>query len=72
MRWRWARTLLDWAEAHVGRGEPGDLERARTLLQEAHAAFEQMGIPRYAALAKERLDGLESFTLPHGTSDAEV
>ena len=57
-RWYWARSLLDWAEAHTARGEPGDRERAQELLREAQAAFEEMGIPRYAAVAQDRLQAL--------------
>ena len=57
-RWRQARVFLDWAQAHVARGEPGDRERAMELLREALAAFEEMGIPRYAAVVQQRLDEL--------------
>jgi hypothetical protein len=60
LRWHRARTLLDWAEAHAARGEPGDRGRARELLQEAQAAFEEMGIPRYAQVARDRLTTLET------------
>jgi adenylate cyclase len=59
LRWDWARFRLDWAEAHAARGEPGDRERAVELLRESLAAFEEMGIPRYAAVAQQRLDELE-------------
>jgi hypothetical protein len=59
-RWWWARVRLDWAEAHAIRGEPGDRERAAELLREAHQAFQDMGVPRYAAVARERLHELES------------
>jgi tetratricopeptide (TPR) repeat protein len=57
-RWYWARTLLDWAEVLVARGEPGDREWARELLRQSQAAFEEMGAPRYAAVAAERLEAL--------------
>jgi hypothetical protein len=53
------RLRLDWAESHVARGQPGDRERAVELLREAHAAFEEMGIRRYAAVAQQRLDELQ-------------
>jgi hypothetical protein len=62
MRWWRARILLDWAEVHVARGEAGDVERARAVLQDARSAFEEMGIEPYAALAHKRLDALESLT----------
>jgi tetratricopeptide (TPR) repeat protein len=59
LRWHWARTRLDWAEAHAARGEPGDRERAVELLRESLVAFEEMGSPGYAAVAQQRLDELE-------------
>ena len=40
--------------------EPGDRERAAELLREAQAAFEEMGAPRYAAVARERLQELRA------------
>jgi serine phosphatase RsbU (regulator of sigma subunit) len=55
LRWSWARNLQDWAETHVSRGEPADLERAQALLREAGTAFEDMGSRYYTALVKERL-----------------
>jgi hypothetical protein len=60
LRWHRARTLLDWAEAHAARGKRGDHSQARELLREAQAAFEEMGISRYAAVAAERLEALEA------------
>jgi hypothetical protein len=57
-RWRWARVLLDWAQAYVARGQTADFERARHLLLDAQTAFEEMGIPRYAAVAHDRLQTL--------------
>jgi adenylate cyclase len=57
-RWRQARVLLDWAEAHVARGQAADFERARDLVLNAQMAFEEMGIPRYAAVAQNRLQAL--------------
>jgi tetratricopeptide (TPR) repeat protein len=59
LRWHWARFRMEWAEAHAARGERGDREQAVGLLREAHAAFEEMKIPRYAAVVKQRLDELE-------------
>ncbi len=54
-RWWRTRVLLDWAKAHVTRGNPGDRQRAAELLREAQEAFEEMSVPRYAAIAEERL-----------------
>jgi DNA-binding SARP family transcriptional activator len=58
--WRWhqARWRLNWAEVHAARGEPADRDRASELLREAQTAFEEMGIPRFAAMAVERLQKL--------------
>ena len=57
-RWYCARVRLDWAEVHVSRDEPGDRQRATELLREARDAFQDMGVPRYAAIAQERLQEL--------------
>ncbi len=57
--WASARVLVDRAEVHVSRGEPGDRQRAAELLREAQEAFQDMGVPRYAAIAQERLRELE-------------
>jgi tetratricopeptide (TPR) repeat protein len=59
MRWDRARSLLDWAEAHLGRDGPGDRERAMELLREAQAAFEEMGSHAYVTVVQQRLDELE-------------
>jgi tetratricopeptide (TPR) repeat protein len=57
-RWRRARALLDWAEVHVIRGEPGDLEQAEVLLRQSRAMFEEMGLSRFVALTEQRLHDL--------------
>jgi len=62
MRWEQARTLVDWAAVYASRGEPADISRARSLLQESHALFQEMGIPRYAELVQERLGTLPGQT----------
>jgi 3-methyladenine DNA glycosylase/8-oxoguanine DNA glycosylase len=60
MRWYRARTLQEWAEAHLSRGEPGDRERAGDLLSEAKAEFEAMGAPIYAEQARARLHKVDA------------
>jgi tetratricopeptide (TPR) repeat protein len=60
MRWEQARTLFDWAAAHMARGKASDLGQARSLLEESYALFQEMGISRYAELVRERLGDLPS------------
>jgi tetratricopeptide (TPR) repeat protein len=58
LRWYRARTLIDWAEAYLARGESGDHGRAGELLREAEAEFESMGAPIYVERIKGRLEEL--------------
>jgi tetratricopeptide (TPR) repeat protein len=60
MSWYHARTLMDWAEAHRTRAEPGDRDRARDLLRSALGKFEAMGAAYYAAQVMRRLQELEA------------
>jgi tetratricopeptide (TPR) repeat protein len=60
MRWEQARILIDWAVTLASRGGAGDLDRARSLLQQSLTLFQQMGIPRYTNLVQERLSALPS------------
>jgi serine phosphatase RsbU (regulator of sigma subunit)/class 3 adenylate cyclase len=60
VRWWWARALQEWAEAHGARGEPADLERARALLREAQALYEELGTPYYARQVESRLQILNA------------
>ncbi len=57
-RWHQARVLIDWAEAHLARGESGDRERAEELLHEAKAEFEAMGAHGYLQRVRSRLEEL--------------
>jgi tetratricopeptide (TPR) repeat protein len=52
------RALRDWAKAHLSRGEPEDLDRARQLLQEALSQFEAMGSPGYVKSIQAQLASL--------------
>ena len=54
-RWYQARVRIDWAEAHLARGESGDRERAVALLREAEAEFEAMGAHGYLERVRRRL-----------------
>jgi tetratricopeptide (TPR) repeat protein len=58
LRWSRARTLVDWAEAHLARGESRDRERAVKLLREAETEFEAMGAPIYVERVRERQEEL--------------
>ena len=70
-RWRRARTLIDWAEAHLARGEPGDLERAGELLREAEAEFRAMGAPLYVERVKARLEELGATSPVTSSKDTD-
>jgi tetratricopeptide (TPR) repeat protein/predicted Ser/Thr protein kinase len=56
MRWYRAQALQEWAEAHLARGEVGDEERARELLLESQAEFEEMGATYYAEQVQKLLE----------------
>jgi tetratricopeptide (TPR) repeat protein len=60
LRWRRARTLIDWAGAHLARGESGDRQRAEELLREAEAEFEAMGAQGYVERVRARLQELSA------------
>jgi len=62
LRWERARTLVDWAEVLTSLGSAAEFIRARSLLQESHAMFQEMGIPRYAELVQDRLGSLPGET----------
>ena len=61
-RFNWARALLEWAELHIRRNEPADLEQAQTLLREALTVFEEMGAQRYRELVLEKLQAVRTET----------
>lgn len=48
-RWFQAHNLLQWAEAHLKRGEPADHARAHELLQECETVIAPMNNPYLAA-----------------------
>jgi serine/threonine protein kinase len=58
LRWQRTRTLVDWGEAYLARGEPGDRERAEELLREAEAEFGAMNGHGYVERVKARLEQL--------------
>jgi len=38
-------------------GEAGDLQRAREMMSEAATRFEQLGVSKYAARMREKVNG---------------
>jgi hypothetical protein len=58
----WARGLIYWADVHIARGEPGDLERAEALLQDAKSAYEEMGAPYFVGIIEKKLEDLHAET----------
>jgi hypothetical protein len=71
LRWYRARTLVDWAEAHLARGESGDHERAGELLREAEAEFEAMGAPLYVDRVKGHLEKLGAGSSGPSSKDTD-
>jgi serine phosphatase RsbU (regulator of sigma subunit) len=71
-QWTQAITMIDWADALVRRGEPADMERARTLLREAGALFEQMGSAGYLQLVEKKRQDLREKTLAQAVLRGEV
>jgi serine phosphatase RsbU (regulator of sigma subunit) len=59
-RWHWATLLIDWADVHLKRGEPHDLERAEELLLQSQRELSAMGASGYAALVDEKLATLRT------------
>jgi tetratricopeptide (TPR) repeat protein len=58
--WRQASIREEWARSLALRNEPGDLPRAREMMQEAIAIFEQMHAPEYVARLREKLEKMAS------------
>jgi tetratricopeptide (TPR) repeat protein len=58
-RWYEARLLTEWAEAKTSRAEPGDLPKAKELLQQALEIYNQIETPFFAEKVREKLDALK-------------
>jgi hypothetical protein len=58
-RWFSRRASLAWAEALIKRGEPGDVQRAKEMLQESLQDYLQMGAEGFVARIESRLSDLE-------------
>jgi class 3 adenylate cyclase/tetratricopeptide (TPR) repeat protein len=55
MRWDQAHTLLEMAEIHRMRGQPGDRERALELYNQAREIFSEIGATGYVDIIEGRL-----------------
>ena len=56
--WDLAHAQCSWAEAHLRRGKPKDIQVGRELLGEALALYEKMGAVKHAEVVKERLKAI--------------
>ncbi len=72
MAWWRARALFDWAEAIASRGEPTDLERARTLFREAAELFDAMGVSRYSQAVQGRRQELRAAVYRQAQAHQQV
>ena len=59
MPWYKAQALRVWADAHLRRAVPEDIDQVRELLEEARSIFTGLGIEYYAKRVDEKLDTLE-------------
>lgn len=69
-----ARTRLEWARMLLARRQPGDVERARSLLETAIRDFESLGITAWAGRAEALLGRLAHprTRLPGGLAEREA
>jgi class 3 adenylate cyclase/tetratricopeptide (TPR) repeat protein len=58
-RWEMARTLLEWGDVYLSRGEVGDVEQARELYRQSLDIFTHMGADGYVRVVSERIDALD-------------
>jgi tetratricopeptide (TPR) repeat protein len=56
--WDLAQAQCVWAEAHLRRGKPKDIQAARELLGEALALYEKMGAIKHAEVVREKLKAI--------------
>ena len=55
-----ARSMVFWADIHLQRGEPEDLQAAQSLLRDALSELHSMGIGHYTEIAQERLKTIQT------------
>jgi tetratricopeptide (TPR) repeat protein len=58
-RWEMARTLLEWGDVYLSRGEVGDVEQARELYRQSLDIFTHMGADGYVRVVSERIDAID-------------
>jgi serine phosphatase RsbU (regulator of sigma subunit) len=54
------RSLIYWADIHLRRGEPEDLQEAQTQLRDALTELNAMGIGHYTEIAQARLQTIQT------------
>lgn len=71
-RWFSGRFAIAWAEALIDHGEMADLERARPLLREATAIFEQLRAPVYLKQIEQLRQMLHERNLAQAAAQRET
>ncbi|OGN93209.1 MAG: hypothetical protein A2Z71_01930 [Chloroflexi bacterium RBG_13_50_21] len=56
------RSSLIWADLHIRRGAPADMERAQVLLREALTTYTEIGFGYYPLIAQSKLQMVRSHT----------
>jgi tetratricopeptide (TPR) repeat protein len=59
-RWAVAINKLDWGDAYIARGKPGDRKQAEQLYRRSLAIFSEIGADGYVEVVESRLDSLEN------------
>ena len=57
-----SKAVLSWADLHIRRGEPADMERAQVLLREALTTYAEIGLGHYPLIAQNKLQIVRSHT----------
>jgi serine phosphatase RsbU (regulator of sigma subunit) len=57
-----SKLLLLWADLHIKRGEPVDMERAQVLLREAITTYGEIGVGHYPLIAQNKIQMVRSHT----------
>jgi hypothetical protein len=58
--------LVEWAEAHIDRGEAGDIKKATELLEAASNIYDRLAIPLYSERVGKLLQALRAEVSPKG------